>query len=215
MGGGAVVIKGKYSYANLHVCGGSSESPFIFAADGDSSNGLTFSGDVLFGCDGFNSGALRIDSGTYAFNRDTKVGATKGASASLVQNGGLIKHGNNYVFHIGHGEESEGSVENNGGNWSGYHLSLGMGGNSKGRFTQNGGTIEIFSGLHIGRGAQSKCAYPLGDGSTITMTIAHYNPPSGVNYDGIGVIPDVELANGEEGDAQYDRALDILLTLTK
>ena len=57
--------------------------------------------------------------------------------------------------------------------------------------------------------------YPLGDGSTITMTIAHYNPPSGVNYDGIGVIPDVELANGEEGDAQYDRALDILLTLTK
>ena len=162
-GGRTVVINGKYSYVNLHVCGGTFESPFIFAADGDSSNGLTFSGDVLFGCDGFNSGALRIDSGTYAFNRDTKVGATKGASASLVQNGGLIKHGNNFVFHIGHGEESEGSVENNGGNWSGYHLSLGMGVKSKGRFTQNGGTIEIFSGLHIGRGSLSKCEMELND----------------------------------------------------
>ncbi len=57
---------------------------------------------------------------------------------------------------------------------------------------------------------------PLRDKSTITLTIAHYNPPSGINYDGIGVIPDVEIINTEEQtDAQYERALGILAELTK
>ena len=53
------------------------------------------------------------------------------------------------------------------------------------------------------------------DGATITLTIAHYNPPSGINYDGIGVVPDVSVQNAEEGDAQYDRALEILKQSTK
>lgn len=29
------------------------------------------------------------------------------------------------------------------------------------------------------------------DGSALTLTVAYYNPPSGVNYDGVGVVPDV------------------------
>lgn len=36
--------------------------------------------------------------------------------------------------------------------------------------------------------------YTLYDGSSITLTTAYYNPPSGVNYDGIGVVPDVPVA---------------------
>ena len=31
------------------------------------------------------------------------------------------------------------------------------------------------------------------DGSALTLTIAYYNPPSDVNYDGVGVSPDVEV----------------------
>jgi carboxyl-terminal processing protease len=58
--------------------------------------------------------------------------------------------------------------------------------------------------------------YVLGlDGSTVTLTIAHLNPPSGINYDGIGIVPDVPVKNDQEGDAQYERALGILTELTK
>ena len=35
------------------------------------------------------------------------------------------------------------------------------------------------------------------DGSSITMTVAYYNPPSGVNYHGIGIIPDVIVENDD------------------
>ena len=33
--------------------------------------------------------------------------------------------------------------------------------------------------------------YLLSDRSAITLTVAYYNPPSAVNYDGVGIIPDV------------------------
>ena len=58
--------------------------------------------------------------------------------------------------------------------------------------------------------------YSLGDGSTVTLTIGHYNPPSGINYHGIGVIPDVEIVNTQaDVDAQYERALELLITLVQ
>lgn len=38
------------------------------------------------------------------------------------------------------------------------------------------------------------------DGSSITMTTAFYNPPSGVNYDGVGITPDVVVEADESGD---------------
>lgn len=45
------------------------------------------------------------------------------------------------------------------------------------------------------------------DGSSITMTIAYYNPPSGVNYHGIGVTPDVVIENTDsELDLQLEAA---------
>ena len=48
--------------------------------------------------------------------------------------------------------------------------------------------------------------FGFGDGSTLTMTIAYYNPPSGVNYDGIGITPDVVLENTGTTDDQLARA---------
>lgn len=44
------------------------------------------------------------------------------------------------------------------------------------------------------------------DKSSITMTVAYYNPPSGVNYHGIGVTPDVVVENT---DSEIDLQLDV------
>ncbi|MBQ8879471.1 MAG: PDZ domain-containing protein [Clostridia bacterium] len=51
------------------------------------------------------------------------------------------------------------------------------------------------------------------DGSSITLTIAYYNPPSGVNYHGTGITPDVSVENTEETDAQLDTAISELTSL--
>ena len=53
----------------------------------------------------------------------------------------------------------------------------------------------------------------LHDLSALTFTIAHYNPPSDVNYDGIGITPDFEVEWSSTGDPQYERAYAELLTL--
>ena len=71
-------------------------------------------------------------------------------------------------------------------------------------------TLGLFEVTTVGVTTYGKgvmqSTYSLGDGSTITMTIAYYNPPCGVNYHGIGVIPDVEVFLEEEGDLQLDTA---------
>lgn len=46
----------------------------------------------------------------------------------------------------------------------------------------------------------------LRDGSTVTLTVAYYNPPSGVNYHGEGIIPDVEITPINGTDAQLSAA---------
>ncbi len=58
------------------------------------------------------------------------------------------------------------------------------------------------------------------DGSIVTITVAYYNPPSGENYHGIGIKPDVEvelpeLKEGETTveDTQYNSAVDELKKL--
>ena len=48
--------------------------------------------------------------------------------------------------------------------------------------------------------------YTLSDGSTITMTVAYYMPPSGKNYHDVGIIPDTVVERSTEGDAQLDAA---------
>ena len=47
-----------------------------------------------------------------------------------------------------------------------------------------------------GKGIMQNTYYYI-DGSSITMTVAYYNPPSGVNYHGIGIIPDVIVENDD------------------
>ena len=50
--------------------------------------------------------------------------------------------------------------------------------------------------------------YPYTDGSSATFTVAYYNPPCGVNYHGVGIVPDIEIQNTETEDLQYNKALE-------
>ncbi|GEM_PF-1674494 len=52
--------------------------------------------------------------------------------------------------------------------------------------------------------------YVLSDESTLTLTVSYYNPPSGVNYDGVGIVPDVVLAYDGGTDNQKACAVDLL-----
>jgi carboxyl-terminal processing protease len=51
------------------------------------------------------------------------------------------------------------------------------------------------------------------DGSSVTLTIAYYAPPSGVNYHGVGVEPDVTVELEGDSDLQYDAAIEELKKL--
>ncbi len=58
--------------------------------------------------------------------------------------------------------------------------------------------------------------YMFSDGSSITLTVAYYNPPLGENYHGFGIEPDNSVPMGDEGDAQMDAArLEIKALLEK
>ena len=50
-------------------------------------------------------------------------------------------------------------------------------------------------------------------GGRLKLTMAYYNPPSNVNYDGKGVEPDVEIKQTNSGDAQLSEAIEQLLIL--
>lgn len=67
--------------------------------------------------------------------------------------------------------------------------------------------VTIVGTTTFGKGImQSSYDYPP-DGSYVTMTIAYYNPPSGTNYHGIGITPDVLVELGETEDTQYAEAI--------
>lgn len=51
------------------------------------------------------------------------------------------------------------------------------------------------------------------DGSTITLTVAYYNPPCGENYHLIGITPDHVVENTESEDLQYNKAFEVLENL--
>ena len=57
-----------------------------------------------------------------------------------------------------------------------------------------------------GKGVMQR-TFAMRDGSAITITVAYYNPPSGNNYHGVGIIPDypVEMTD-ENGDEQLNEA---------
>ena len=79
---------------------------------------------------------------------------------------------------------------------------------------------ELVGETTYGKGVL-QTAYPLEDGSAITTTTAYYNPHSGVNFHGVGVKPDYEVALTaeqkqnlesltEDTDPQLYKALSIL-----
>nr|MBE6544593.1 S41 family peptidase [Oscillospiraceae bacterium] len=51
------------------------------------------------------------------------------------------------------------------------------------------------------------------DESTVTMTVAYYNPPCGENYHGKGVIPDITVENTDNDDIQLKVAFDEMIEL--
>ena len=71
---------------------------------------------------------------------------------------------------------------------------------------------EIVGKTTYGKGVMQN-TYAFSDGSSITLTISEYNPPSGINYDGVGVVPDYEVENTDGADNQLAFAQDKLLEL--
>lgn len=70
--------------------------------------------------------------------------------------------------------------------------------------------VEIVGKTTYGKGVMQN-TYRFNDGSSITLTISEYNPPSGTNYDGVGVVPDYEVENTEDEDKQLAFATEKLL----
>lgn len=53
-----------------------------------------------------------------------------------------------------------------------------------------------------GKGVMQR-TYPLSDGSTVKFTIAAFNPPSGVNFNGTGLTPDLRVNMTDEQEKYY------------
>ena len=64
---------------------------------------------------------------------------------------------------------------------------------------------KIVGETTFGKGIMQN-TYMFSDGSSITLTVAYYNPPLGKNYHGVGIEPDVPISMSNEGDAQMDAA---------
>ena len=62
--------------------------------------------------------------------------------------------------------------------------------------------MDILDATLIGNTTYKKgvmqSSVPFSDGSMLTLTTALYNPPSGENFNGVGVTPDVFIENGED-----------------
>lgn len=55
-----------------------------------------------------------------------------------------------------------------------------------------------------------QATYPLLDGSAVKLTVEKYFTPLGNDIHEQGIEPDVEIINGENGDAQLDKAIELL-----
>lgn len=55
-----------------------------------------------------------------------------------------------------------------------------------------------------------QATYPLADGSAVKITVEKYFTPNGNDIHEKGIEPDVVVEKGEEGDAQLDKALELL-----
>lgn len=67
--------------------------------------------------------------------------------------------------------------------------------------------VTIVGQNTFGKGIMQGSVEYLPDNSYVTLTISYYNPPSGVNYHGVGITPDVLVELGETEDTQYEEAI--------
>ena len=76
-------------------------------------------------------------------------------------------------------------------------------------------SATVVGATTFGKGIM-QTTYTFADRSALTLTVAFYNPPSGVNYHGIGIVPDVQIEDDPEteADEQLDRAYEILAALS-
>ena len=73
--------------------------------------------------------------------------------------------------------------------------------------------VTVVGTTTYGKGIMQN-TYTYSDKSSLTLTVAYYNPPSGENYHNIGVIPDVTVtATDSQNDVQYNAAVEELLKL--
>lgn len=76
-----------------------------------------------------------------------------------------------------------------------------------------GGYSSVIVGKRsFGKGIMQN-SYTFKDGSAITLTVAYYNPPSGNNYHGSGISPDIEAEYTNEFDYQLEAAYNAAYTL--
>lgn len=73
--------------------------------------------------------------------------------------------------------------------------------------------VTIIGTTTYGKGVV-QTSYTLYDASGITYTIGYSTPPSGENYDGIGITPDIEVPESSEVDAPLARALEEIAKIT-
>lgn len=77
--------------------------------------------------------------------------------------------------------------------------------------------MELIEAKIVGKTTYKKgimqSTYQYKDGSSLTYTMAYYNPPSGENYHGIGIKPDVTVDLAESEDTQLKTAIDELKLL--
>lgn len=73
--------------------------------------------------------------------------------------------------------------------------------------------VSIVGTTTYGKGIMQS-TYNLKDDYTLTLTVAYYSPPSGVNYHGVGIKPDIEVENNGNEDTQLAMALAEIRLLT-
>lgn len=69
------------------------------------------------------------------------------------------------------------------------------------------GDVVIVGNTTFGKGIMQGSIQYIYDKSYATLTVAYYNPPSGENYHGIGIEPDITVEDVEGEDAQLKEAI--------
>ena len=54
--------------------------------------------------------------------------------------------------------------------------------------------------MTVGKGNYQQ-AFPLSDGSAVSISTGHYSTPNGVNLEGVGITPDIEIELDEKTEA--------------